>query len=44
LNPTGQFPFIQTSEGTISGLASISKFLFYEQKKLIGSGDNLQKA
>jgi hypothetical protein len=44
LNPTGIFPFIKTNEGTLSGLFSISKFLFYDKKKLIGTGDNLQKS
>ena len=44
LNPIGIFPFIKTNEGTLSGLFTISKFLFYDKKKLIGSGDNLHKS
>lgn len=44
LNPTGIFPFIKTNEGTLSGLFTIAKFLFYDNKKLIGSGDNVQKS
>jgi hypothetical protein len=30
MNPTGLFPFIKTNEGTISGLVSISKFIFFD--------------
>jgi len=44
LNPTGQYPLLETKKGSLTGLVTIGKYLCKQAKKLMGSGDALENA
>lgn len=40
-NPTGKYPLLESKEGTLSGVVSITKFLCKKSKKLLGDNSAL---
>lgn len=44
LNPTGNYPLLETDQGSLVGVVAICKYLCKQSKKLLGDGGALQLA